>query len=199
MEWVLRVLVGVVLAVAGAAKAFQPENFAVEVDRFQLTPWLLSVVLGYFLPWFEIVTAIALFFRPLYLGALLAVSGLGMLFAVAVGSAWWRGLDISCGCFGALVSGHVNAWHIFRRCFSSASEAHYSVYNGRLKKPLNELQATLALPYNEPELPLHLQVSLRFGISAAIHSRTGVPSSMCSLRMRRSLSALSAPYQIPSG
>ena len=76
VEWVLRVLMGVVLAAAGSAKAFHPETFSIEVDRFQLTPWLLSVALGYFLPWFEIVTAIALLCRPLYLGALLAVSGL---------------------------------------------------------------------------------------------------------------------------
>ena len=68
VEWVLRVLVAAVLAAAGLAKVFQPKTFVIEVDRFQLTPWLLSLVLGYFLPWFEIVTGIALFFRPLYFG-----------------------------------------------------------------------------------------------------------------------------------
>jgi hypothetical protein len=104
------------------------------VDRFQLTPWWLSVVLGYFLPWFEVVTAITLFCRPLYLGALLAVSGLGMVFAVAVGSAWWRGLDISCGCFGALVSGHVNAWHILSSLLFVGVGSALLVYNGRLRK-----------------------------------------------------------------
>ena len=139
VEWVLRVLVGVVLAAAGSAKAFQPDTFSIEVDRFQLTPWLLSVVLGYFLPWFEIVTAIALFCRPLYLGALLAVSGLGMLFAVAVGSAWWRGLDISCGCFGALVSGHVNAWHILSSLIFVGVGSALLVYNGRLRKKPTEM------------------------------------------------------------
>ena len=139
MEWVVRVLVGMVLAVAGSAKAFQPETFSIEVDRFQLTPWLLSVVLGYFLPWFEIVTAIALFCRPLYLGALLAVSGLGMLFAVAVGSAWWRGLDISCGCFGALGSGHVNAWHILSSLLFVGLGSALLVYNGRLKRNPTEM------------------------------------------------------------
>jgi putative oxidoreductase len=134
MEWVLRVLVGVVLAVAGSAKAFQPEAFSIEVDRFQLTPWLLSLLLGYFLPWFEIVTAIALFCRPLYLGALLAVSGLGMLFAVAVGLAWWRGLDISCGCFGALVSGQVSAWHIVSALLLVGVGSALLVYNGHLRE-----------------------------------------------------------------
>ena len=139
VEWVLRVLMGVVLAAAGSAKAFHPETFSIEVDRFQLTPWLLSVVLGYFLPWFEILTSIALLCRPLYLGALLAVSGLGMLFAVAVGSAWWRGLDISCGCFGALVSGHVNAWHIPSSLLFVGLGSALLVYNGRLRKKRTEM------------------------------------------------------------
>jgi putative oxidoreductase len=133
-EWVLRVLVGAVLAATGMAKAFQPETFAIEVDRFQLTPWWLSVVLGYFLPWFEVVTAIALFCRPFYLGALLAVSALGMLFAVAVGSGWLRGLDISCGCFGALVSGHVNAWHLVSAFLLAGIGAGLLVYHARLRE-----------------------------------------------------------------
>ena len=38
VEWGLRLLLAVILALAGAAKAFQPETFAIEVDRFQLTP-----------------------------------------------------------------------------------------------------------------------------------------------------------------
>ena len=61
VEWALRVLLAVTLAIAGAAKVFQPETFAIEIDRFQLTPWWLSLALGYFLPWLEVVTALALF------------------------------------------------------------------------------------------------------------------------------------------
>lgn len=133
VEWVLRVLVGAVLAAAGLAKVFEPETFAIEVDRFQLTPWWLSVALGYFLPWFEVGTAIALFCRSFYLGALLAVSGLGMLFAVAVGSAWLRGLDISCGCFGALVSGHVNAWHLIAALLLVGVGGGLLVYQARFR------------------------------------------------------------------
>jgi Methylamine utilisation protein MauE len=128
-------------AAAGAAKAFQPEAFAVEVDRFQLTPWLLSLALGYFLPWFEIVTAIALFFRPLYLGALLAISGLGMLFAVAVGSAWWRQLDISCGCFGAVLSGRVNAWHLVSALLFVGVGSALLFYRGRFGKKAIEMSS----------------------------------------------------------
>jgi uncharacterized membrane protein YphA (DoxX/SURF4 family) len=128
-EWVLRVLLAMILVVAGIAKAFDPETFAVEIDRFQLTPWSLSVVLAFFLPWLEIVTAIALFLRKLYLGALLSVSGLGIVFTVAVGSAWWRGLDISCGCFGALMNGQISAWHLFGALLFVGIGSALLVYN----------------------------------------------------------------------
>jgi putative oxidoreductase len=134
VEWGLRALLALALMVAGAAKAFQPENFAVEVDRFQLTPWLLSVVLGYFLPWLELVTAVGLLSTPLYLGALLSVCALGMTFTVAVGSAWWRGLDISCGCFGAVMSGHISGWHLLAVLLFVGAGSALLVYNGVAKK-----------------------------------------------------------------
>ena len=134
VEWGLRTLLALALLVAGAAKAFQPENFAVEVDRFQLTPWLLSVVLGYFLPWLELVTAVGLLSTPLYLGALLSVCALGMTFTVAVGSAWWRGLDISCGCFGAVMSGHISGWHVLAVLLFVGAGSALLVYNGAAKK-----------------------------------------------------------------
>ena len=134
VEWGLRVLLAVVLAIAGAAKAFQPETFAIEVDRFQLTPWSLSLVLGYFLPWLEIVTALALFLSRFYLGALLSVSMLGIVFTVAVGSAWSRELDISCGCFGALVSGSPSAWHVISALLFIAIGSTLLVYNRRPRR-----------------------------------------------------------------
>ena len=130
VEWSLRVLLAVTLAIAGAAKVFQPETFAIEIDRFQLTPWWLSLALGYFLPWLEVVTALALFLNRFYLGALLSVSMLGVIFAVAVGSAWWRELDISCGCFGALVSGQVDALHVVFALLFVAIGTILLAYNG---------------------------------------------------------------------
>jgi Methylamine utilisation protein MauE len=73
------------------------------------------------------------------LGALLATSGLGMLFAVAVGSAWWRELDISCDCFGALVGGQVNAWHILSALLFVGVGSVLLVCNGRLRANHNQM------------------------------------------------------------
>ena len=90
------------------------------------------MALGHFLPWLEIVTAMALLLGRLYLGALLSVSGLGVVFAVAVGSAWWRGLDISCGCFGSLVSGRVSAVHTLSALLFIGIGSALLAYNGFL-------------------------------------------------------------------
>jgi hypothetical protein len=47
-----------------------------------------------------IATGLALIVRRLYAGATLIATVLSAIFLCAVGSAWWRGLDITCGCFG---------------------------------------------------------------------------------------------------
>ena len=53
-----------------------------------------------YLPWLEIAAGAALLGKRWRLGALLIVAGLLLVFMGALGSAWWRGVDVSCGCFG---------------------------------------------------------------------------------------------------
>jgi putative oxidoreductase len=47
-----------------------------------------------------LVCAAAVLFRWRERGALALLFGLCGLFSLALASAWWRGLDITCGCFG---------------------------------------------------------------------------------------------------
>ena len=66
-----------------------------------LVPWpVLVTVLAVYLPWVEIAAGLAVLCRRLYLGGLVAIAGLMIVFTAALGRAWARGLDISCGCFG---------------------------------------------------------------------------------------------------
>jgi len=58
------------------------------------------MLLAVYLPWLEVITALALFTQRLRLGAITLLSGLTVLFLGALISAWVRGLDIACGCFG---------------------------------------------------------------------------------------------------
>jgi uncharacterized membrane protein YphA (DoxX/SURF4 family) len=76
-------------------------DFTLAIQHYQIIPWPdLTMLLAVYLPWLEVITALALFTRRLRLGATALFSGLTLIFLIALGSAWQRGLDIACGCFG---------------------------------------------------------------------------------------------------
>jgi uncharacterized membrane protein YphA (DoxX/SURF4 family) len=76
-------------------------DFTVAIQHFEILPHPdLAVVLAVYLPWLEVVAAISLFVRRLALGGATAITGMTTVFLIALASAWHRGLDISCGCFG---------------------------------------------------------------------------------------------------
>ena len=105
---VLRLAVAGVFLVAGAMKIWDFEHarsatpdFAIAIQQYRLLPSPdLAVLLAVYLPWLEVTAALAAFMRRLALGAAAAMLGMSAMFLAAVGSAWWRGLDIACGCFG---------------------------------------------------------------------------------------------------
>jgi putative oxidoreductase len=93
------VLAGVFIY-AGAVKAFDPVQFASDIDNYKILPWPVSVALAFYLPWLEIFCAVGLIFRSFYRGALSILILLIVTFTLATIAAKVRGLDITCGCFG---------------------------------------------------------------------------------------------------
>ena len=85
---------------AGALKAFDPVQFASDIDNYKVLPWAVSVALAFYLPWLEILCALGLVFRFFYRGALSILTALIVIFTLATTTAKVRGLDITCGCFG---------------------------------------------------------------------------------------------------
>lgn len=105
---VLRVgLAGIFLA-AGVVKIWDFQHghsatpdFTLAIQNYHLIPWPdATMLLAVYLPWVEVIAALGLFTRKLRLGASVLLSGLMIIFLVAIGSAWARGLEIACGCFG---------------------------------------------------------------------------------------------------
>lgn len=108
MSAVLRLAVAGVFLVAGAMKIWDfaqmrpaTPDFTIAIQNFRLLPSPdLAVLLAVYLPWLEVTAALAVFLRRLALGAATALLGMSATFLGAVGSAWWRGLSLDCGCFG---------------------------------------------------------------------------------------------------
>lgn len=77
-----------------------PAEFAHDINNFRILPWTISVALGFYLPWLEILCGLGLVFRVLYRGAVSILAALIVVFTLATIAAKVRGLDITCGCFG---------------------------------------------------------------------------------------------------
>ena len=96
----LRVIVGGIFICAGILKAIDPAQFAKDVDNYRLLPFAASAAVALYLPWLEIIAGAALATGVWHRGASLVIGAMLLAFLIALGSAWARGLDITCGCFG---------------------------------------------------------------------------------------------------
>jgi putative oxidoreductase len=97
---VLRVVLGAVFLYAGIQKAANPAGFASDIMGFRIFPAPLVNPLAAYLPFLEILVGAGLVIGFPYSGALMISGGLLLSFIILVTSAMWRGLDVSCGCFG---------------------------------------------------------------------------------------------------
>ncbi|MGN6333145.1 MAG: DoxX family protein [Motilibacteraceae bacterium] len=97
---VARLLLGGTLVVAGALKAVAVTGAVASVRAYDLLPGGLATAMGYTLPFLEIAVGVLLVVG-LFTRVAAAVGGLLMvMFVIGIASAWARGLNIDCGCFG---------------------------------------------------------------------------------------------------
>jgi uncharacterized membrane protein YphA (DoxX/SURF4 family) len=95
-----RLLLGGVLVVAGLLKMPDPAAAVRAVRAYRLLPEGLVGPVAFGLPVVEIAVGLALLAGVYVRTAAIAAAVLLAVFLAAVGSAWARGLQIDCGCFG---------------------------------------------------------------------------------------------------
>ena len=99
---ILQAAVGAVFLTAGALKSLDPVAAVLAVGAYDLVPPPLALAAGLLLPGLEVAIGAALLTRFLATGASALAALLSLGFLVFVVSAWSRGLDVACGCFGPL-------------------------------------------------------------------------------------------------
>jgi uncharacterized membrane protein YphA (DoxX/SURF4 family) len=110
---ICRLALGIIFFYAGIEKIIVPREFAVAIYNYQLLPdWAINLTALY-LPWLEVFLAAGLIAGIYARGASLISALLFLTFAVAMTINLVRGLDISCGCFGA-ASGKINWLYLVR-------------------------------------------------------------------------------------
>ncbi len=110
----LRLALAGIFVYAAGAKLLDPARFVADLGNYRLLPAAATYAAGLLVPWAEVVCALALLTRPWRLGGWPLAATLGAGFTIFVASAWMRGLDISCGCFGSSVRSPVTAWATLR-------------------------------------------------------------------------------------
>ncbi|MDX1972703.1 MAG: MauE/DoxX family redox-associated membrane protein [Candidatus Sumerlaeia bacterium] len=110
-----RLLSGGALLVASIGKLQDPAKLMLSMKSFELVPEFVIPFSAYLLPWLELFVGICLIYGVLARGAAFWASILYVIFTVALASVLIRGMNVDCGCFGAIAgSGPVGIHSIIR-------------------------------------------------------------------------------------
>lgn len=116
VKWAARWILAAVFAAAAVPKILSPHDFAVVVFRYQILPYPLVNLAALFLPWLELLCAVALVAAPRFRDAALAlVLAMLIVFTAAIAFNLYRGIDIACGCFTVKPGArHMGWWNLGR-------------------------------------------------------------------------------------
>lgn len=102
MRSIAKWLLGGFFIIAGILKALDPAAFQEDVLNYQLVGYPISFVTAYFLPFFEITLGIGVIFSVCTRACLVSIILLLCAFIGVLSFTWAQGIDINCGCFGAI-------------------------------------------------------------------------------------------------
>lgn len=106
---VAQLAIGAVFVAAALAKIGDAAYVAQQVHNYHLAPVWAENLIATVMPWIELVAGVALVIGPRRRAGAVIVLAFMLLFTVAVGAAWARGLDFHCGCFGKAGAGVIGA------------------------------------------------------------------------------------------
>lgn len=110
-----RIILGIIFIYAGIEKAIDVAGFASAVYNYRILPGWMINSFAIIVPWIEIIAGLSLLSGVLLEGGALIISSLLFAFSCALAFDLWRGLDISCGCFGTSLDGHpITWWYLLR-------------------------------------------------------------------------------------
>jgi putative oxidoreductase len=82
-------------------KIAHPGSFALDVATYDILPLYLVNIMAIILPWMELAAGILLVVGFRTRAAALIITGMMVMFVVAILIALGKGLDMSCGCFAS--------------------------------------------------------------------------------------------------
>ena len=97
---VLRLLLGLLLLVAGLIKLRDPLNFRHALDAFGFLPLKITIPVAVVLPPFEVLCGLAIILGFRTRAMVSAAAGMLLIFSAVLGWLLISGRSVDCGCFG---------------------------------------------------------------------------------------------------
>jgi putative oxidoreductase len=110
----IAVILALFFIYAGIIKASDRSAFYHDIRSYHLVSDELAWYLAHYLPWLEISTGFGLIWKGTRNSASILIVALLIIFTGAISSAWGRGLNIECGCFGKASSVLSYPWILVR-------------------------------------------------------------------------------------
>jgi uncharacterized membrane protein YphA (DoxX/SURF4 family) len=98
----IRIFFGFIFIFAAVTKIADPAGFSQSIFNYRLIPDFLINFLAIAFPWIELVAGILLVFGVSVKENSAILSGLLVIFILAITISLFRGLNIDCGCFGTV-------------------------------------------------------------------------------------------------
>lgn len=111
---IVRIGLGCTFLYSSLPKIRQPYDFLSSVYKYEMVGPKLGLLIAMVLPWAELMVGVCLLGGIFVGGALLVSIALGAMFTFVIGSAMYRGLNISCGCFSS--TGSIGYATLIRAC-----------------------------------------------------------------------------------
>ena len=96
-----RIALALLFLAAAPNKIISPADFAADISYYLILPDVLINFTALTLPWLEMVVAFLLICRAWTGPALFLANSMLIVFLGAILSAYFRGIDLNCGCFSS--------------------------------------------------------------------------------------------------
>src|SRR5690349_2120759 len=113
--WLGRIVVAAVFLFAGFNKLLEPDAFAQDIANYQVFPhWTWNLAAG-IVPITEILGALAVLIGFRRRAGAIVLGSLTVAFIGMIAPVIWRGIDLSCGCFGSVTEASNVGWPMLLR------------------------------------------------------------------------------------
>ncbi|MCE5299693.1 MAG: DoxX family membrane protein [Spirochaetia bacterium] len=94
-----KLLLGMLFILSSISKIENPAKFADAIEAYKIVPGAFVWPMVYTMPWIQIIAGACLILDIFAQSASFVISGLLVVYIIAISQAWARGFEMECGCF----------------------------------------------------------------------------------------------------